>query len=319
MQTKADIVYRPATDLLASENRMFMLARLAKRPTNWIAALVLGVLFLLLGALPVGIVIGVLLFSRGVGTDELAADGGIAALQSSLDLTVAGLLLGFLPSALLTFAWITWFERRPVSSLGFVGGSAARKFGIGLLVGFASIAAVILLLLLSGSAQVALNPNMGVSTLLSIALLLLAFIVQGSTEEIIARGFVMQSVGLRLGPLWALIISSLWFGLLHALNDNFSWLALLNITLAGVFMACYALYEGGLWGVCAWHAAWNWAQGSLFGVEVSGIQLPVSVLETTLAGNPIWTGGSFGAEGGLACTLFLSLGIAAFFALARRR
>ncbi|NJM07649.1 CPBP family intramembrane metalloprotease [Candidatus Gracilibacteria bacterium] len=108
--------------------------------------------------------------------------------------------------------------------------------------------------------------------------------------------FVMQSVGLKLGPLWAVIISSLWFGLLHGLNTNFSWLALLNITLAGVFMACYALYEGGLWGVCAWHAAWNWAQGNLFGVEVSGIQLPVSLLDTAFVGSDLWTGGSFGAR-----------------------
>ena len=41
--------------------------------------------------------------------------------------------------------------------------------------------------------------------------------------------------------------------------------------LVSLLLGFWALSEGGLWGVIAFHATWNWAQNSLFGVPVSGI------------------------------------------------
>jgi len=47
--------------------------------------------------------------------------------------------------------------------------------------------------------------------------------------------------------------------------------ALANLALYGLFAALYALREGGIWGISAQHTAWNWAQGNIFGLQVSGI------------------------------------------------
>jgi len=55
------------------------------------------------------------------------------------------------------------------------------------------------------------------------------------------------------------------------------------------------------------HWAWNWALGSLFGLPVSGINdlAPYPLLRGVDLG-PAWlTGGSYGIEGGLACTVTL--------------
>jgi membrane protease YdiL (CAAX protease family) len=99
---------------------------------------------------------------------------------------------------------------------------------------------------------------------------------------------------------------------MHGANAGLSVLALANLALFGLFAGCYALREGGLWGVCAVHSAWNWAQGSLFGFEVSGHAPQWSVLVRLRAQGPDWlTGGAFGPEGGAAVTAMLVLGLAA--------
>jgi hypothetical protein len=62
-----------------------------------------------------------------------------------------------------------------------------------------------------------------------------------------------------------------------------------------------------LWLATGIHFAWNWFQGAFFGVEVSGL--------TDLAQTPLFTeidsktnfitGGNYGLEGGIACTIAL--------------
>jgi len=83
-------------------------------------------------------------------------------------------------------------------------------------------------------------------------------------------------------------------------------MGLLNIVLFGVFISLYAVREGSLWGVCGWHAAWNWLLGLGFGLEVSGMKIDSLPLITDLTGAPgaAWwlTGASFGPEASLVTT-----------------
>ena len=79
----------------------------------------------------------------------------------------------------------------------------------------------------------------------------------------------------------------------------------------GLFAALYALREGGIWGISAQHAVWNWAQANLYGFEVSGIGANGGSLFNLMETGPDpLTGGAFGPEGGLAVTLVLLLAIA---------
>jgi len=78
--------------------------------------------------------------------------------------------------------------------------------------------------------------------------------------------------------------------------------------LVGVFLAFYALREGSLWGICGLHAAWNWAQGSVFGFSVSGTGVPggsLFNLQTNPAASELLTGGVFGPEASLVVTVVL--------------
>ena len=76
--------------------------------------------------------------------------------------------------------------------------------------------------------------------------------------------------------------------------------------------------EGSLWGIGAQHAAWNWAQGNLFGFEVSGIAPAGGMLFNMMETGPDEiTGGAFGPEGGLVITAVLLIGIAVLLGLRR--
>jgi len=98
------------------------------------------------------------------------------------------------------------------------------------------------------------------------------------------------------------------FALLHILNPGFGLLPLINIILFGILESIYVLRRGDLWGACAIHSIWNFFQGNVFGISVSGMGLSTSPLHATLDRSAAWlNGGSFGLEGGIATTAVLAV------------
>ena len=115
-------------------------------------------------------------------------------------------------------------------------------------------------------------------------------------------------------------MSAVIFASYHALNPNLGPIAMLNLFLFGIFAALFALYEGGLWGVFSIHTAWNWAQGNLFGFEVSGMIPPGGTMfNLREVGPDAVTGGPFGPEGGLAVTTVLVISCLLVWVASRRR
>ena len=151
-----------------------------------------------------------------------------------------------------------------------------------------------------------------VSLLIGVLIILVGWIIQGGTEEIVTRGWLMNVLGARYNIGIGLFISSTLFGLLHLTNPNVSFIAVINIILIGVFYGLYVIKTNDLWAVCGMHSAWNFAQGNLFGFEVSGINVEVSsLMDLNLVGNDFISGGIFGPEAGIASTvvLLISIGI----------
>jgi hypothetical protein len=133
--------------------------------------------------------------------------------------------------------------------------------------------------------------------------------IQGMNEELLCRGYFMVSLARRQHLAVAVVISSVAFGLLHLPNANVSWLAVLNIVLFGCLMGFYILKRGNIWGAGAIHTAWNFAQGNVFGISVSGMAPMPSVFSFAPTGSgDLIGGGAFGIEGGLAATIVLLVG-----------
>jgi uncharacterized protein len=73
--------------------------------------------------------------------------------------------------------------------------------------------------------------------------------------------------------------------------------------------------------VCAWHAVWNWTQGNVFGIRVSGTEPSNSLLTVreSSGANSMLTGGDSGVEGSVLVTFVLAIGIVIAYRSWRRR
>ena len=294
-------------------SRLIELARQARRVPHIAIVIILTPVFAI--AAQLGIIPLVLVLAQRYGI----ADGGMIRMPDGLSATEAGfwfgmmLIFGFIAIFALLWAWLAWFERRPLHTLGYERRSAAWQYARGMLLGCAMFAAVIALLALTGS--VVVEPGdpaqLGTAAVAGVALVLLGWIVQGGAEEALLRGWALPTIAVRHGPWWGLAISSVLFAVLHGLNPDVTPLALANLLLFGVFAGVYALREGSLWGISAIHSAWNWSQGNLFGLAVSGMGAQGGTLVDlgTRAGADWLTGGAFGPEGGLAVTVVLLVAI----------
>lgn len=142
----------------------------------------------------------------------------------------------------------------------------------------------------------------GTGTWMSILNQLILFIAVGFTEEYLCRGFIQHHL-LRFGPYTALIVSSIIFGLLHFSNPGVTVFAIINIILAGCFMGSVMYAFNSIHAAVGVHITWNWVQGAVFGIPVSGTDVSGYFSTVVTNGNQIVTGGKFGVEASIASTI----------------
>ena len=198
-------------------------------------------------------------------------------------------------------------EKRNLSSMGIRRRGALAEYLVGLVAGAGLFALAVLIAHLSGAVTVAQNPDANPGL---IALFFLAFMVQALSEELLCRGYLMMTFARTASPVASVLTSALVFAALHSGNVAITPLAFLNIFLVGILFGAYVLKRGSIWGAAAMHASWNFLQGNVFGIPVSGMTMDISVFEVTLS--PVKhhvNGGAFGLEGGLAVTIVLLLAI----------
>lgn len=237
------------------------------------------------------------------------AAAGIARL---MDAEVAAALNGWTVTPPLAAALVaTWvlavrIDGRPLSALGLYRGRAGLKeLGVGMLAGFAIIGAVIVALVLPGWVS---WTTPAVAPLLAGGVVTFLLLGAAFAEELLFRGYPFRVLHLRFGPVPALVVTSVAFGLMHGGNPGVTPLALINLTLAGVLLGVAYWRSGSLWFVTGVHFGWNLAM-AVSGLLVSGLDVPVSGrIEAVVSGPPLWTGGAFGPEGGLLVTFVTVLG-----------
>ncbi len=297
--------------LLFKENHLLALARSGRTITH--AIYPIGVTIFALFVPLISAILGVLPLSLFV----YLAGGDLSGTNTSETMFALQILASFLPFYVLLWGWLYLFELRHLWTTGFERAGWAWKYVRGLLVGFGMFAVIVGLMLLLGMVE---PESGGGQALLGPALLVvLAWVVQGAAEEVLARGFVLPIVGNRWGSAVAIAISSLLFMVLHVFNANLNPIGLVNLALFGVFAAIYALAEGGLWGICALHSVWNWAQANFFGLPVSGLELQSGLIFNLVETGPDWlTGGAFGPEGSVLTSAVLLVATALVVLLHRR-
>ena len=273
---------------LASNDRLFRLAERGQRePSVTLAILVVPA--------TLAIMIVCQVAARGVLRRLLAREPADSVAE----------LLGF--SSIFGVLWLLlhFWSRRPFSSLGFDTSGPLRPITTGSAAAIVMMSATAAALILAGASVTSGGFQSGGIGALGAAILGLApTTVQSSSEEALFRGWLLQSIGVRLGPLAGVLLSSLIFTLAHATTGPppLGWI---NLFLFGSVAALFAISEGGLWAACAWHTIWNWTQGGLLGFAVdrsAGGGLIASIHAT---GPDYITGGAFGPEGGIVVTVVL--------------
>ncbi len=135
------------------------------------------------------------------------------------------------------------------------------------------------------------------------------FLLAAAFEEIAFRGYAFQRLLDEAGPIVAVAAISGLFGGLHLTNPYATPLSTANTVLAGVLFSLAYLKTRALWLPIGLHWAWNFFQGTIFSLPVSGLRLGSTLLRAELTGADWLTGGSYGPEGGLAVTLVSLAGI----------
>ncbi len=234
---------------------------------------------------------------------------GTLLIPGSLDRNTQMLLALFATlatvGAVLLYCLVT--EKRSLLSLGFVRRGALTEYAVGLLGGLAMFGAGVLLCVVLGT--LTLTPTDPMPSWRLLLLFFVGFLIQGMSEELLCRSYLMVSLS-RGCPLWACAVTNaLLFSLIHIGNPGVTVIALVNIFLFGLFASMLTLRRGSIWMVGALHSMWNFAQGNLFGIPVSGMGGIASPLRAEAAEGTWQTlvnGGAFGLEGGLAVTAVLA-------------
>ena len=208
---------------------------------------------------------------------------------------------------ILTFLCCRFIENRPAGTMLLTRKKLLRDYLGGALLGMAMMTCVVLAAWKFGALQFeGLQPGRRPVMMI---LLFIGWIIQGFSEELTFRGFLMTSAGTHHSVWAAVLISAVNFAAMHFFNDGFSVFAACNLILFGILTALWVLRTGSLWGAAAMHSIWNWAQGNFFGMQVSGIVTDSTVLRFSQTGSANWIGGStFGLEAGAATTVVLLLG-----------
>jgi uncharacterized protein len=249
--------------------------------------------------------------------------GGPGAVPYSPALPLFSTVAGLVGAALTVWLAGRFLDRRPFTDFGFhLGAGWWLDFLFGLALGALLMTAVFLAELGLGWVRITGSfETYGTGATFAISLLLpaTAFLCVGFSEETVFRGYQLKNAaeGLNyptLGPrgavLLAWISSSAFFGLLHADNPNATYVSTLNIVLAGLMLGFGYVLSGELAIPIGLHITWNLFQGAVYGFPVSGFgPFGATFLATEQGGPKLWTGGSFGPEGGLLGPAAMLLGI----------
>jgi len=218
-----------------------------------------------------------------------------------LNLFYTTILLSFFVGLLLVFFFRKTFDRQSFISLGFAWKSFGKERAAGFVTGILLITAMATVLWLMKLSQW-FTIEIDVQGMLLVFGLLIIIAVG---EELVFRGYILNNLMQSMPKEAALMLSALLFAVFHSLNPNFNLIAFINILLAGILLGINYIYTKNLWFAIFFHFSWNFFQGPVLGFQVSGIELP-SLLQQSIKGSILLTGGEFGLEASWLATFAMS-------------
>lgn len=302
----------------------------AERRVRALWRLVAQLAFFTFGTVVVGVVVGLILLLQ-VAAEETARGRSPTGEELTQMLPAAAAASWWFGPAnavgVLVVATLSLFiaglvlDRRPFRDFGFhFGGRWWRDLAFGLALGAGLMALVFLVEMAAGWITVegfATTIREGDIFLLGVFGALVTFVCVGIYEEMLSRGYQLRNVAEGIGCRWwtprvalalGWVLSSAFFGLLHAGNPNATPTSTAFLMAAGLFLGLGFVLTGELAIPIGIHITWNFFQGPIFGFPVSGTTSAARLFGTRQLGPDAITGGAFGPEGGLIGLAAIALG-----------
>ncbi|MEW6635687.1 MAG: type II CAAX endopeptidase family protein [Actinomycetota bacterium] len=273
----------------------------------------------------IAFVLATALFTSLIAIVSFFVAGGASSEEEALSapLFFAGSLGSVLAILLTLYLAARYLDRRPFGDFGFhLSAGWWADLGFGLLLGALLMTLIFLLELSLGWVSVTgAFETTGSDSPFALAILLPLgiFLCVGFYEEALSRGYQLRNAaeGLNypaLGPRGAVVLawvlSSVFFGALHAANPNATLISSLNIALAGIMLGAGYVLTGELAIPIGLHITWNFFQGNVYGFPVSGLPpIGATFVSTEQRGPEALTGGPFGPEAGFIGVTAMLLGI----------
>lgn len=202
-------------------------------------------------------------------------------------------------------------ENLPFRALGcWITKNCLKDFLFGLILGALSILFATLTAIIFGGMRIELNRTSDATAILTtLGVSLAVFTLGAAAEEAFFRGYILQTFSRAKLAWFAIALTSLFFASGHLGNPNSNYISTVNTVLAGIWFSLAFLKTRSLWLAFGLHLIWNWMQGAVLGIPVSGItELTTAPLfQMTDSGKAVLTGGNYGIEGGIACTIAIIL------------
>jgi membrane protease YdiL (CAAX protease family) len=216
--------------------------------------------------------------------------------QSQVQAIFAGFLI--IANMLVVYGSFAYFiERRPINELALP--PMVRELGIGLLLGFGLFTTCILIAMALGLYRIE-----GIDSWQNLFGVTGATVATPFYEELLYRGVVFRILEGVFGGWIALLLSSVWFGLVHLSNDGETLVGIISIVLVfGPMLAVPYMVTRRLWIGIGLHTAWNYTMGKIYSGAVSGGSEIQGLFKTSFQGPELLTGGSAGMEGSLIAIL----------------
>ncbi len=181
-------------------------------------------------------------------------------------------------------------ERRRATEFALPG--MDRELGAGLLLGAGLYTACTLVLMALGVYRIE-----GFNSWYVLPAMLWFGLSSGFFEELLFRGVLFRITEDSFGSWVAIAVSSLAFGLIHLNNPGATLRGVLFIAIgAGVLLAAAYMLTGRLWMSMGFHTGWNYTQGAIFPIHVSGSGQSQGLFNARVSGPDYLTGGVYGME-----------------------
>lgn len=236
----------------------------------------------------------------GMGYDPLHGvmpEGQIAALIP---------YYGYILFSIVAILYCILIEKRSIQDIGIT--NKPTDYLIGIVIAVAMLILVVLISILTGSATfIGINRDVNIKGLLLWAL---AFIIQGSEEEILCRGFLMNTLKKKISVPLSVLISSTAFVVPHLIMTPildsgiaYATIGIVNLYLISILFSIITLWRKNIWISCGLHAAWNYILNIILGLTVSGNEAKMDgLLQIEINKLIIINGSEYGLEAGIATT-----------------